>query len=256
MTERESFAPRTAHGDGVYSSTKWPANQPMCMHNELSYAAELPGTMMFACVTAPGDGGATAVADGPTVLQALPEELVARFERDGWLLSRNYNDEVGASWAEAFGTNEPSAVEAYCRANSIEFEWQDDGGLRTRQRRAAVVRHPVTGVRCWFNQVAFLSEWTLDPEVREFLVDMYEPEGLPFNTHFGTGEPITEDMVALLNDVYTAHTRREPWQNGDLLLVDNIRTAHSREAFEGAREVLVGMADPVRLSDFAQEATR
>jgi hypothetical protein len=29
--------------------------------------------------------------------------------------------------------------------------------------------------------------------------------------------------------------------------VDNIRTAHSREPFTGPREVLVGMADPVRL---------
>ena len=36
---------------------------------------------------------------------------------------------------------------------------------------------------------------------------------------------------------------------GDLLLVDNIRTAHSREAFEGQREVLVGLADAVRLTD-------
>jgi hypothetical protein len=31
------------------------------------------------------------------------------------------------------------------------------------------------------------------------------------------------------------------------MVVDNIRTAHSREPFTGPREVLVGMADPVRL---------
>jgi alpha-ketoglutarate-dependent taurine dioxygenase len=45
------------------------------------------------------------------------------------------------------------------------------------------------------------------------------------------------------------NTVREPWQPGDLMLVDNIRTAHSREAYEGPREVLVGMADAVRLVD-------
>jgi hypothetical protein len=33
--------------------------------------------------------------------------------------------------------------------------------------------------------------------------------------------------------------------------VDNVRTAHSREAFDGEREVLVGLADPVRLADCA-----
>ena len=204
---------------------------------------------MFACLSAPTEGGATAVADSPTVLNALPAELVMRFERDGWMLTRSYNDEIGATLAEAFGTEDRGAVESYCRANAIGFEWQPDGGLRTWQRRSAVVRHPVTGQRCWFNQIAFLNEWTIDPEVREYLVDMYGADGLPFNTRFGNGEPIGEDVIQLLNQVYEENTVREPWQVGDLMLVDNIRTAHSREPYEGPREILVGMADPIRLSD-------
>jgi hypothetical protein len=112
-----------------------------------------------------------------------------------------------------------------------------------------VVRHPVTGRRSWFNQVAFLNEWTLAEEVREYLVDVYGPDGLPFNSRLGNGDPIGEDVVALLNEVYEAHTLREPWQSGDLLVVDNIRTAHSREPYEGPREVIVGMAEPTRLPD-------
>ena len=76
MTEKEAFAPRQTYSDGVYSSSKWPPNQPMCMHHELSYALEFPGLMLFACLAAPTDGGATAVADSPTVLDALPAELV------------------------------------------------------------------------------------------------------------------------------------------------------------------------------------
>jgi alpha-ketoglutarate-dependent taurine dioxygenase len=249
MAEKEAFASRRTYADGVYSSTKWPANQVMCMHHELSYTLEFPGMMLFACLTAPTAGGATAVADSPTVLDALPPELVDRFEREGWMLTRSYNDEIGASFAEAFGTEDRRAVEMYCRANAIEFEWQPDGELRTRQRRSAVVRHPVTGRRCWFNQIAFLNEWTMAPEVHEYLVDVYGADGLPFNTRFGNGDPIGADVVELLNTVYEANTVREPWQAGDLLLVDNVRTAHSREAYEGPREVLVAMADAVRLTD-------
>ncbi|MEV6673029.1 TauD/TfdA family dioxygenase [Streptomyces sp. NPDC051162] len=248
MAERESFAPRQVHDEGVYSSSTWPQNQPMCMHHELSYTLEFPGLMLFACLTAPTGGGATALADAPTVLDALPRKLVKRFERQGWLLTRTYNDEIGASVAEAFGTEDPGAVERYCRANAIEFRWLPDGGLRTRQRRSAVVRHPVSGRRCWFNQVAFLNEWTIAPEVREYLVDVYGAEGLPFNTAYGNGDPIDADTVQLLNTVYETHTVREPWQAGDLLLVDNVRTAHSREPFEGPREVLVAMADPIPLT--------
>ncbi|WP_455351426.1 TauD/TfdA family dioxygenase [Streptomyces sp. SYSU K217416] len=249
LTEQEAFAPRETYADGVYSSSKWPPNQPMCMHHELSYRLEFPGLMLFACVSAPTKDGATAVADSPTVLDALPTELTGRFEREGWLLTRSYNDEIGASLAEAFGTEDRGTVESYCRANAIEFEWQPDGGLHTRQRRSAVVRHPVTGRRCWFNQIAFLNEWTMADEVREYLLDVYGADGLPFNTRFGNGDPIGEDVVQLLNKVYEANTSRESWQAGDLMLVDNIRTAHSREPFEGPREVLVAMADAVRLAD-------
>lgn len=255
MAEKEAFASRRTYSDGVYSSSTWPANQPMCMHHELSYTLEFPGLMLFACLRAPTDGGATAVADSPTVLDALPPELVKRFERQGWLLTRTYNEEIGASVAEAFGTDDRGAVEHYCHANAIEFQWQPDGGLRTRQRRSAVVRHPVTGTRCWFNQIAFLNEWTIDPEVREFLVDVYGSDGLPFNTYFGNGDPIGEDVVALLNSAYEANTAREPWQAGDLMLVDNVRTAHSREPFTGPREVLVAMADAVHLADCSPTST-
>ncbi|MGK5172702.1 TauD/TfdA family dioxygenase [Geodermatophilus sp. CPCC 205761] len=247
QVELEAFAPRQPLTGGLYSSTPWPANQPMCMHHELSYALEVPGLLAFTCLSAPTTGGATALADAPTVLAALPAGLVERVEREGWLLVRSYNDEIGASLAEAFGTDEREAVEAYCRAHAIETDWQPDGSLRTRQRRRGVVRHPVTGVRCWFNQIAFLNEWTLAPEVREYLVDVYGEDGLPFTTRYGDGEPIGEDVVAEINAVYESATVREPWQAGDLLLVDNVRTAHSREPFEGPREVVVALADPVRL---------
>jgi len=87
------------------------------------------------------------------------------------------------------------------------------------------------------------------PEVHEYLVDVYCADGLPFNTRFGNGDPIGADVVQLLNDAYEANTVREPWQAGDLLLVDNLRTAHSREPFTGPRDVVVGMGDSVRLAD-------
>ncbi|HXW45756.1 MAG TPA: TauD/TfdA family dioxygenase [Streptosporangiaceae bacterium] len=249
MTEREAFAPRRIYSAGVYSSSRWPPNQVMCMHHELSYALQFPGLMLFGCLSAASEGGATAVADSPTVFKTLPTELTMRFEREGWLLTRNYGEDIGTSVAEAFGTDERDAVERYCRANAIEFEWQGDGRLRTRQRRPAVVRHSVTGQRCWFNQVAFLSEWTMDPEVREYLVDVYGADALPFRTSFGNGDPVDADIVELVNDAYERSTLREPWRAGDLMLVDNIRSAHNRDRFAGVREVLVAMADPVRVAD-------
>jgi len=243
MTEREAFAARRRYAEGVYSSSQWPPNQPMCLHHELSYALQVPGLMLFACTVAPTAGGATPLADAAAVLGALEPGLVARFEREGWLLIRNYNDDIGASLVDAFGSDDRSAVERYCRANDIRFAWQQGGGLRTWQRRPAVVRHPSTGQRCWFNQIAFLNEWTMAAELREYLVDVYGADGLPFNTRYGDGDPVGADVVETINAAYEANTVREGWQAGDLLLVDNVRTAHGREAFAGPREVIVALAD-------------
>ncbi|MFF9016707.1 TauD/TfdA family dioxygenase [Streptomyces sp. NPDC014870] len=256
VREAEGFAARTLHADGVYSSAAWPATQPMCMHHELSYAGRFPGLLLFACLRAPTGGGATALADAAAVLEALPFAIVERFEQEGWLLTRAYHEEIGTSLAQAFGTTDPRAIDAYCRDNGIVADWQPDGSLRTRQHRRAVVAHPGSGRRCWFNQVAFLNQWTMDPEVRAFLIDEYGPEGLPFNTFHGNGDSVAADTVERINRVYAAHTVRRSWQDGDLMLVDNIRTAHSREPYEGPRQVVVAMADPQRQASPAASAGR
>lgn len=34
-----------------------------------------------------------------------------------------------------------------------------------------------------------------------------------------------------------------PWQTGDVLMLDNMLTAHAREPFQGPRKVVVAMAE-------------
>jgi len=55
--------------------------------------------------------------------------------------------------------------------------------------------------------------------------DIYGEDGLR-SIPLWQRRPIGADVVQLIDEVYEAHTLREPWQAGDLLLVDNIRTAH------------------------------
>lgn len=249
MVEREAFAPRVQYPP-VYSASQWPANGQMCMHHELSYALECPGRMIFCCLNAADEGGATPIADAAAVLAALPSDVVARFERDGWQLLRNYSDAMGQSWEGAFGTADRSAVERYCRDNGIDMVW-DGPRLRTRRKRPAVFRHPRSGQRLWFNQIAFLSEWTLDPDVREYLVSDPDigPEWLPFRTLDGDGRVVEQEVVDAINDVYAMHAVSEPWKSGDILVLDNIRMAHARDPYRGRREMIVGFANPVQMAE-------
>lgn len=249
MTEREAVAPRQQYADGVRSVSVWPADQPMCMHHELGYRLEVPALVLFACLTPGSAGGATGIADSAAVLRALPADIVARFEREGWILQRTYGEDLGLRWEEAFGIEGllPAQAEQYCRQNGLDFSWRGDRRLSTTQRRAAVLRHPITGERGWFNQAAFLSEWTMAPEVREYLRDVYGADGLPFQTFHGNGEPIGEDVVELIAKAYEENTVRHQWETGDVLLVDNLRMAHSREPYQGPRRICAALGNPVTL---------
>ncbi|MCY0944320.1 TauD/TfdA family dioxygenase [Streptomyces antarcticus] len=249
---KEKATPRTDFGEGVFSSTDLPAVQPIRLHNENSYTLDFPGVLLFGCVTAPEEGGATTVGDMREALRLLPPELVERFARAGWLLVRNYSELAGLPWYKTFATEDKAVAEAYCEENTVGYEWVDeDDSMITRQRRSAIVTHPVTGEQSWFNHFAFWNSRTLDPDIREVLVETYGEDGLPFNTYLGDGTALTDAEVDAINAVYDRVTVRETWQQGDLMIVDNILCAHGREAYKGDRKILVAMGDPVALADCA-----
>lgn len=246
---REKATPRSDFGNGVFSSTELPAAQGIEMHNENSYTLTFPGLLLFACLIAPAEGGATPVADCRAVLEALPSRLRDKMREVGWQLTRSYSDHISTSWQTAFATQDRADVEAYCAENLIAHTWQEDGNLRTSQVRPGIVRHPVTGDEVWFNHMVFWNEQALDEELRETLIDEFGHDGLPFNTGFGDGTPLSAADLATVRGAYRAATVRATWQPGDLLLVDNIRYAHGRDAFRGDRKIVVAMGQPVLLSD-------
>ncbi|MEV0619361.1 TauD/TfdA family dioxygenase [Nonomuraea sp. NPDC050404] len=246
---REKATPRTHFGDDVYSSTDLPPSQAIKLHNENSYTLTFPGVLLFCCLTAPHTGGATPVADCREVLRNLPTDLVERFRVTGWLLRRNYGERISLGWRTAFGTDSREEVERYCADNLIDCRWGENDTLRTTQVRPAIIRHPWTGEEVWFNHAAFWSEHSLDPEVRDVLVDELGRDGLPFTTGFGDGTALSADDVRAMNAAYDAAVLRRSWQAGDLLIVDNLLAAHGRDAFRGDRRIVVAMGEPVALHD-------
>lgn len=244
---REKATPRSNFGNDVYSSTDFPARQTIRPHNENSYTLNFPGLLMFGCLTAPTEGGATPVTDVRRVLRELPESLVSEFRERGWALVRNYTDEIGLPWNTAFGTDDKAEVAEYCAGNLVGLEWLPDESLRTVQRRSAIITNPRLGEEIWFNHLVFWSEWSLAPEVREMMVEEFGSGGLPFNTTFGDGEPVSQADVSIIDDAYTEATVRRTWEPGDLMIVDNLISAHGREPFAGDRKVVVAMGEAVEL---------
>src|SRR5581483_9371278 len=134
--------PRKEVSDIVYTSTEYPCEQSIPLHNEMSYAAQWPMKLWFLCVTPSPRGGQTPLADSRRVCQAINPSVREEFARKGVCYVRNYGDEFDLPWQEVFRTTQKSEVEALCRRYAIEFEWKGDNRLRTRQVRPALARLP------------------------------------------------------------------------------------------------------------------
>lgn len=52
-------SPRTKVGGNLYTSTEYPPEFTISMHNEMSYAHRWPARLVFFCEIAPAGGGAT-----------------------------------------------------------------------------------------------------------------------------------------------------------------------------------------------------
>ncbi len=247
----EGSSPRIMQADGVYTSTEYPPEYFISMHNELSYAHRWPSKIFFYCVTAPPVGGETPIADSRKIFEKLSPELRQRFLEKGVKYTRNLHGSRGAglSWQTVFETEDREAVEAYCREGDIEFSWTDKGGLRTSQLRPAVIRHPKTGDLLWFNQVDQWHPSNLEPEVAKALLATTGEEDLPINAYFGDGAPLDPAELDEVRRAFRETLVAFPWRQGDLLLVDNMRVAHGRMPFEGPRKILVTMGAPVSLQD-------
>lgn len=246
MTYTERSSPRTLVEPQVYTSTDYPADQHIFPHNEHSYASRFPMRIAFCCVVPPAAGGETPIVDCRRVLQRIPADVQARFrERNGWMYVRTFNGSIGVTWQSAYQTSDRAVVEEYCRTHGIRYEWKPDDCLKTVQVRPAFARHPVSGEEIWFNHATFFNVDTLPLYLRDGLLQIFKVEDLPNNTYYGDGTPFEPETLRILRNAYTEETLAFPWAQGDVLLLDNMQTAHGRNPFEGARQVLVSMSDPV-----------
>lgn len=238
--------PRQDHGSSrVYHSTPYPETGMILYHNESSHIHLWPLKIMFYCDTAARSGGETPIVDGRKVYRDLDPAIRRRFEEKRLMYVRNYKEGLDVPWQSFFGTDDRATVEAYCRRAAIDYEWTADDGLRTRKVAPAVIRHPRTGELAFFNQMQAHHVSCLAPELRRSLLSLYAEEDLPRNVYYGDGTPIEDSVVDEVTEVYRRAAVVFPWQAGDVLLVDNMLTAHARNPFVGPRKILVAMGDMV-----------
>lgn len=241
--------PRSAIGGKVYGSTPYPADKAILFHNESSHMHCWPLKIWFFCVQPALQGGETPIVDCRKVYQLLDPKLRSRFEQKQLMYVRNYTPGLDVSWQEFFHTKDKAVVESYCRLAATEFEWKQGDALRTRRVARVIAKHPLTGESVFFNQILLHHVSCLEPAVRESLLSLFGEDNLPRNIYYGDGSQIENEVIQEILAVYQEATISFPWQQGDVLMLDNMLTAHGRNPYVGPRKIVVAMGEIIRSED-------
>lgn len=236
-------SPRTKVGENVYTSTEYPAEFAISMHNEMSYSHTWPSRLLFFCEQAPESGGATPVVDGQLWLESIDSEVRDAFA-PGVRYVQNLHDGYGfgKSWQATFETEDQAEVERFLDGTGAEWKWTRDGTLRISHLRAATTHHPVTAAEVWFNQADQFHFAGLG-EHGSAVQELLPADELPQSVTFADGSPIPAAHITHIQETGLSLAVDVEWATGDLLLIDNVLVGHGRRPFTGPRRILVAMSD-------------
>ena len=239
-------SPRINVKGKVYTSTEHPATEHISLHNELSYANQWPQYIFFCCQTPALEGGNTSIANSRAILKGLSDNVKKAFSDKKVLYIRNLHGGYGAgpSWQNTFETKNKKEVELHCQANDIQYQWDEDDNLKLIEKRDGIRIHPETNEAVWFNQADQFHPSTNDSEVYEALMEIYEEDlhAMPQYVCFEDNSEIPLDMLEEIRTVGHQNTVLFDWEKGDMILLDNVLTAHGRTSFKGPRKILVSMS--------------
>ena len=253
-------AKRSEVSDRVYDTVQSRASTSRIgMHQEMSYLPVFPKQIAFFCHVPATTHGETLIADIRRLERLISPRLFDEIKDKGIRYVRStrapgtridapeeHQDYLGLyfqPWSEAYGSSDRDEVERKVEAAGQDFEWLPDGGLTTSYASPGFVTHPLTGTSEWFNSITishgnFLSA-DLPPDVYARAFSTGAPK--PFDVLFGDGTPLPEDDVLDLCRILNSLAVAPRWRAGDLMLLDNILTAHGGNAWTGPRDILVSM---------------
>lgn len=233
-------APRTVIAGSVFTANESPADQLIPFHHEMAQSKSHPGTLFFYCMKPPVKGGETPIVLSNLVYERIKQEFpdfVRELEEKNVRYVRVLpeNDDpssaIGRGWKSTFAVQTKQDAERVGKEMGMDLEWVDGDLLKTSTAAIPATKaDPRTGKTAWFNSiVAAFTGW------KDQRNDPHKA------VVFGDGSPLDADVLARCLDIMNEMAVSFAWKRGDVLMVDNWVTLHSRNSFEGERVIYASL---------------
>jgi D-xylose reductase len=228
-------------GSTVMTANESPSSAPIPPHHELSQTADPPTHISFFCETPAASGGETPLYDSRAIcahLRASNPELYALLKDQGVRYTRvmpSENDSssaIGRSWKSTYNCETKEEAEAAMASQGTEVEWLPDGSAKTTTCALPAIRvDAVSGSEVFFNSVlAAVTGWSDSRNDPRKAVTL------------GNDSAVDVDALVRLAEWAEASARVPlAWEAGDVVVIDNCVTMHSRATFTGERRVLAAL---------------
>jgi len=232
--------PRSKVGGKTLTATEYPSPRTIQPHSEMAYMTTWPRYVAFHSLVVAEEGGETTICSVDKVTEALGDRILP-FAEKGVLYRRTFQQGVDIPWQKAFQTDDRADVEEVAQRNGMSVEWLDGDALVTTHLAQGTVKGE-DGRPLYFTQAHLFHESALDPGARDKIIELFGRDRLPRQAFYGDGSPIADADVQAVRDAFDAALTGMKWKAGDVLILDNMRYAHGRMPFKGARRLHVAMA--------------
>lgn len=191
---------------------------PFPLHPELSREPWKPDICFFWCVNPPGRGGETTVCDGVEIVRKMPGDLFEAFRARRLVYTQRMAPQVCAYW---LGSPNPDddAMKSPREGCPYSFFRVPGGVARTFSRPA--LHKPMFSDDLAFGNFILFARYYLK---------------LPNFPAFDNNERIPDDLVQQVKEISDRLTAPVAWREGDVIVLDNTRFMHGRNAIVDAAE--------------------
>ena len=232
--------PRSGVSKKTFTATEYASARSISLHSEMSYMKSWPRLVAFHAIIVAEEGGETTISNVDAATAEIGD-VVEQFASKGVIYQRTHHAGVDIPWRKAYQTDSRDEVERIARDAGMEINWLANDVLQTRHAAQGCVASE-SGAPLYFNQSNLFHPANLPPGAEAQLTQLFGKDFLPRNAFFGDGSPISAEIVRRVNAAFDKGAYGVPWRPGDVFIVDNMRHAHGRRPFKGARKLHVAMA--------------